>query len=167
MPKKLLFYDQLENIIKLTSIQLGNIFFFKFFMNETKVAYYEKKKKKLPPNRFRGKFLSSSSTLTPNTFAKNHVQIINNLNNKPLNYHCKFGDDGLRTLEPKGEWEFSFRLHWIALTLFLCYFRYKKFNAVFDVYSAYLEKVCGGINYILLILSKVGSKYKELKMHDL
>ena len=46
MPKQLLFYDQLENIIKLTSIQLGNIFFFKFFMKETKVAYYEKKKKR-------------------------------------------------------------------------------------------------------------------------
>ena len=45
MPKQLLFYDQLENIIKLTSIQLGNIFFFKFFMNETKVAYYEKEKR--------------------------------------------------------------------------------------------------------------------------
>ena len=123
----------------------------------------KEKKKELPPNRFRGKFLSSSSTLTPNTFAKNHVRIINNLNNKSLNYHCKFGDDdlGLRTLEPKGGWEFSFCLQWIALTLFLCYFRFKNFNAVFDVYSAYLEKVCGGINYILLILSNSAQNIKN------
>ena len=93
--------------------------------------------------------LSSSSTLTSNNFAKHHVRIINNLNNKLLNYHCKSGDDdlGIRTLQPKGEWEFSFRLHWIASTLFYCYFWYDNFYAAFDVYSAYLAKVCGGNNY--------------------
>ena len=114
--------------------------------------------------------LSSSSTLTSNNFAKHHVRIINNLNNKLLNYHCKSGDNdlGIRTLQPKGEWEFSFRLHWIASTLFYCYFWYDNFYAAFDVYSAYLAKVWweqllldSTRGWILLILSKVGSEYKD------
>ncbi|KAK7840100.1 s-protein like protein 2 [Quercus suber] len=86
--------------------------------------------------------LSSSSTLTSNNFAKHHVRIINNLNNKLLYYHCKSGDDdlGIRTLQPKGAWNlFSPPLD--SFNTFLLLFWYDNFYAAFDVYSAYLAKV--------------------------
>ena len=66
-----------------------------------------------------------------------HVRIVNHLNNKILTYHCKSGDDdlGVRTLKPNGEWEFSFRPTFYAVTEFYCYFFYENFHSAFDVYK--------------------------------
>ena len=55
---------------------------------------------------------------------KRYVRIVNHLKNKPLTYHCKFADDdlGLRTLQPNGEWEFSFKPALFKTSDFYCYF---------------------------------------------
>ena len=55
---------------------------------------------------------------------RRYVRIVNHLKNKPLTYHCKFADDdlGLRTLQPNGEWEFSFKPALFKTTNFYCYF---------------------------------------------
>nr|XP_023922412.1 S-protein homolog 5-like [Quercus suber] len=77
--------------------------------------------------------LSSSYMLQPREFRKHYVRIVNNLNNKPLNYHCKSGDDdlGLKTPQFKEEWEFSFHLNIQDIMLFYCYFSYENFHAAF------------------------------------
>ena len=56
--------------------------------------------------------LSSSFTWVPNPFRTQYVRIINSLNNELLDCHCKSADNdlSLKTLQPKGEWEFSFVL---------------------------------------------------------
>nr|POE97983.1 hypothetical protein CFP56_51965 [Quercus suber] len=71
--------------------------------------------------------------LQPREFRKHYVRIVNNLNNKPLNYHCKSGDDdlGLKTPQFKEEWEFSFHLNIQDIMLFYCYFSYENFHAAF------------------------------------
>ena len=62
--------------------------------------------------------------LVPWEYRKHYVQIVNNLNDKPLNYHCKYRDDDLdlKTLQPKEDWEFSFYINFSMTTLFYCYF---------------------------------------------
>ena len=67
---------------------------------------------------------------------RRYVRILNHLKNKPLTCHCKSADDdlGLRTLQPNGEWEFSFKPALFKTTDFYCYFFYGNFRASFDVY---------------------------------
>nr|POE64653.1 hypothetical protein CFP56_64800 [Quercus suber]POE64654.1 hypothetical protein CFP56_64801 [Quercus suber]POE97982.1 hypothetical protein CFP56_51964 [Quercus suber] len=81
--------------------------------------------------------LCSSFTLVPWELRKHYVRIVNNLNNKTLNYHCKSGDDdlGLKTLQFKEEWEFSFHLNVRDTTLFYCYFSYENFHAAFVAFN--------------------------------
>ena len=84
--------------------------------------------------------LSTSFTL------KHYVQIINHLN-EPLDYHCKSKNDdlGIRTLQPNGEWKFSFHFSWVAVTEFYCCFWYDNFQATFDVFKdGGLYEQCGG-----------------------
>ena len=54
--------------------------------------------------------ISSALTVIPK-FEKNHVRIVNNLDNNVLFYHCKSKDNdlGLRNLQSGENWEFSFR----------------------------------------------------------
>ena len=89
--------------------------------------------------------LSSSLSL----MQKMHVRITNNLNNKSFDYHCKSRDDDLgnRTLQPKGQWEFTFGLDQLHPTFFYCYFAYEHFAATFDVFSKFLKQECGGNNF--------------------
>ncbi|KAK7851122.1 s-protein like protein 3 [Quercus suber] len=78
---------------------------------------------------------------------KRYVRIVNHLNNKSLSHKCKSADDdfGLRTLQPKGEWEFSFSPALLKIANFYCYFWYANFKATFDVYveDSPLEANCG------------------------
>ncbi|KAK7848530.1 s-protein like protein 1 [Quercus suber] len=60
---------------------------------------------------------SSSFTLLAWELRRHHVKIVNNLNNKPLNYHCKSGDDDFDTM------------------LFYCYFSYEIFHVAFEVFN--------------------------------
>ena len=80
--------------------------------------------------------------------ARRYVRIVDHLNNKALTYHCKSADNdfGLRTLQPNGVWEFSFKLALFKTTDFYCYFFYKNFSASFDVYKedSSLDSKCGG-----------------------
>ena len=80
---------------------------------------------------------SSSFTLIPWELRRHYVKIVNNLNNKPLNYHCKSGDNdfGPKTLQFKEEWEFSFYINLQDTTLFYCYFSYEIFHAAFEVFN--------------------------------
>ena len=75
-------------------------------------------------------------------------QVTLHLNNKTPTYKCKSTDNdfGLRTLQPKGEWEFSFSPALLKITDFYYYFWYANFKATFNVYVEYskLEANCGG-----------------------
>ena len=84
--------------------------------------------------------LSTSFTL------KHYVLIINHLN-EPLDYHCKSKNDdlGIWTLQPNGEWKFSFQISWVAVTEFYCCFWYDNFQATFDAFKdGGLYEQCGG-----------------------
>lgn len=119
--------------------------------------------------------LSSSFTWVPNPFRTQYVRIINNLNNELLDGHCIFADNdlSLKTLQPKGEWEFSFRPNFQRMTLFYCYFFYGSFHADFDVYAAtYKWKwACGG-DHCIWIVQEDGfylyqiQKDENVKKHD-
>ena len=119
--------------------------------------------------------LSSSFTWVPNPFRTQYVRIINNLNNELLDCHCKSADNdlSLKTLQPKGEWEFSFRPNFQGTTLFYCYFFYGSFHAAFDVYAAtYKWKwACGG-DHCIWIVQEDGiylyqiQKDENVKKHD-
>ena len=104
-----------------------------------------------------------------------HVRIVNHLNNKILTYHCKSGDDdlGVRTLKPNGEWEFSFRPTFYAVTEFYCYFFYENFHTAFDVYKddGKLNVQCGGVHCIWTAQDDGFYLYnlkknQNVKMHD-
>ena len=106
---------------------------------------------------------------------KRYVRIVNHLNNKTLTYKCKSADDdfGLRTLQPKGEWEFSFSPALLKITDFYCYFWYANFKVTFDVYveDSKLEANCGGDYYIWTTQEDGIYLYNmflkiNLKMHD-
>ena len=53
---------------------------------------------------------------------------------------------GIRTLQPNGEWEFSFDAATFKITDFYCYFFNEHFYATFDVYieDSKFEDKCGG-----------------------
>ncbi|CAL9024080.1 unnamed protein product, partial [Prunus brigantina] len=55
-----------------------------------------------------------------------YVRIVNNLNNQQLQYQCNSKDDdfGLRSLPPKREYEWGFRVNFWDITLYLCNFWY-------------------------------------------
>ena len=93
-------------------------------------------------------FGQSTSSMSTNDFLTRFVRIVNHLINHPLTYHCKSADDdlGIRTLQPNGEWEFSFDAATFKITDFYCYFFNEHFYATFDVYveDSKFEDKCGG-----------------------
>ena len=91
--------------------------------------------------------LGSSLSIIPDI--KDHVRITNNFINKSFGYQCKSRDNviGPRTLQPKGQWEFSFGPDWFHQTYFNCHFWYEHFTSTFDVYSSYLKQEVNGKNF--------------------
>ena len=93
-------------------------------------------------------FGQNTSSISTNGLFTHYVRIVNHLINHPLTYHCKSVDNdlGIRTLQPSGEWEFSFQNAIFKTTDFYCYFFNEKFNAAFDVYvdNGEFEHKCGG-----------------------
>ena len=114
--------------------------------------------------------LSSSFTWVPNPFRTQYVRIVNNLNNELLDCHCKSADNdlGLKTLQPKGEWEFSFRPKFQGTTLFYCYFFY---GASMPLLMYMLQPISGNglvVETIAFGLYKMMdftyTKYKRMRM---
>ena len=109
---------------------------------------------------------------------RRYVWIVNHLNNKALTYHCKSADDdlGLRTLQPNGEWEFSFKPALFKTTYLYCYFFfffYENFSASFNVYieDSSLEFKCGGDHCLWTVQEDGFYLYNtylntNTKMHD-
>ncbi|KAF3970179.1 hypothetical protein CMV_006094 [Castanea mollissima] len=120
-------------------------------------------------------FGQSTSSKSTNSIFTHYVRIVNHLNNKPLTYHCKSADDdlGLRTLQPNGEWEFSFDDSAFKTTDFYCYFFNKNLHASFDVFveTGSFEANCGG-NHCIWTAQEDGFYLYDMifdenvKMHD-
>ena len=120
-------------------------------------------------------FGQSTSSKSTNSIFTHYVRIVNHLNNKPLTYHCKSADDDLclRTLQPNGEWEFSFGTFVFKNTDFYCYFLNKNLHAPFDVYveTSTFEANCGR-NHCIWTTQEDGfylydmSSDANVKMHD-
>lgn len=93
---------------------------------------------------------SMGTVLIP--FKRHYVRIVNLLDNKQLDYHCKSKNDdfGHRILPPNGEWEFKFRS--IFGTKFDCIAWYSNFHYMINFTSYELnekfEADCGGAHCI-------------------
>ncbi|KAF3968935.1 hypothetical protein CMV_007228 [Castanea mollissima] len=87
---------------------------------------------------------------------------------------CKSKNDdlGIRTLQPNGEWEFSFHISWVAVTEFYYYFWYDNFQVTFDVFKdGGLYEQCGGEHCIWIAQEDGFYLYSiklgyNVKMHD-
>ncbi|KAB1210142.1 hypothetical protein CJ030_MR6G003879 [Morella rubra] len=82
-------------------------------------------------------------------FKRRYVRIVNNLDNKQLDYHCKSKDDdlGRRSMQAKEVWEFAFHIDFTLDTLFYSDFWYDNFHASFDVFRSdptFHQYQCGG-----------------------
>ncbi|KAB1210141.1 hypothetical protein CJ030_MR6G003878 [Morella rubra] len=91
----------------------------------------------------------SSCGIIGGAFKRRYVRIVNNLDNKQLDYHCRSKDDdfGRKSLQAKEEWEFTFRDNFVDSTLFYSDFWYDTFHASFDVFKGdtnFHDYECGG-----------------------
>ncbi|CAL9024060.1 unnamed protein product, partial [Prunus brigantina] len=104
-----------------------------------------------------------------------YVRIVNNLNNQQLQYQCNSkGDDfGLRSLPPKREYEWGFRVNFWDITLYLCNFWYLDNHGVFAVFRDTTDFLyeCGGAHCIWkakedgIYLFHIQTK-EDKKLHD-
>ena len=112
-------------------------------------------------------------------FEKNHVRIVNNLDNSVLFYHFKSKDNdlGLRNLQSGENWEFSFHINFFETTLFFYNFWYTnskiKFHATFDVFTTAHEFIQGRSGSYCIWIAKEDGLYlynletkTAVKKHD-
>ena len=113
--------------------------------------------------------LSSSFSWIPYRFRTHYVRIVSNFTDENIEYHCKSEDDdlGQRILQPKKEWELSFKINFWGTTRFYCYFWYQNFNASFDVFDADVDVDldCGG-DHCIWTAQKDGFYLLQIKRNE-
>lgn len=71
-------------------------------------------------------------------FRRYHFQIENWLTGRPLNVHCKSGDDdlGARVLQPREKVEWGFHVNYFGTTLFYCNLSWEFGHKTFDAFRS-------------------------------